>query len=203
MEFKNNSPAAIVMSEESKKKFMESWKETKVDIEDDNARRSKILEAVKPLVGTADPKTVVVDIPEVKKIIGDAKVCWGCTSTTCLLRQNLSLRLTKKRLVNKLCMTRRLLIGDKVLVTSLETKVEKDKQTAAYEKKKDKGVKKKKDKVNNFSAAVKKKPSAKEENPAEPIEQVNLTGIPNEQLFGPAFLYTKQENFVEKKTTSE
>ena len=88
--------------------------------------RNKILEVVKPLISTTNSKTVLIDIPEVKKVIGDAKVCWGCTSTTCLIRQNLSLRLTRKRFVNKLCMTRKLLIGDKVLITSLETKVEKD-----------------------------------------------------------------------------
>ena len=108
-----------VIFEETKKKFTEKWKETNVDIEEDNARRSKILEVVKPLIGT-DPKKTVVEIPEVQKIIGDAKVCWGCASSTCLIRQILSGRLAKI----------------KILITLLETKVEKNKQVAAYKPKK-------------------------------------------------------------------
>ena len=46
------------------------------------------------------------------------------------------------------------------------------------------------------------KPSIKEENPPEPIKRVILTGLSDDELFGPAFLYEKQENFVEKKTKS-
>ena len=88
-------------------------------------------------MGTADPKTVVVDIPDVKKIIGDVKVCWGCTSATCLLRQNLSFRLTKKKMINKFCMTRKLTMGDKKLLTTLGTKVEKNSYQPAWEPKKD------------------------------------------------------------------
>ena len=41
-----------------------------------------------------------------------------------------------------------------------------------------------------------------EETPPEPIARVNLTGLPDSQIFSPSFLYTKQENFVEKKTAS-
>lgn len=71
--FKNNSAAANVVSEETEKKFMEKWKETKLDIAADDARRSKLLEIVKPLIGT-DPTKVVIEIPEVKSAIGDARV---------------------------------------------------------------------------------------------------------------------------------
>ena len=128
---------------------------------------------MKPLIST-DPKKTVVEIPEVLKIIGDAKVCWGCASSTCLKRQILSRRLAKKKFVNKFCMTRKLLLGDKILLTSLETKVEKNKQSVAFNPSKKKGAQKKtKEKLNNFSAAIVKKPSTEEERPKEPIKRVN------------------------------
>ena len=38
----NNSAAVNIVSEEAKKKFIENWKNTKVDIAADIARRSKI-----------------------------------------------------------------------------------------------------------------------------------------------------------------
>ena len=96
-------------------------------------------------------------------------------------------------------MTRKLLLGDKILLTSLETKVEKNKQAMAYDPSKKKGAQKKtKEKLNNFSAAIVKKPSTEKET----IKWVNLIGIPDEKLFGPAFLYEKEEICAEKKVIS-
>ena len=46
-EFKNNSIATNVVSEESKKKFKEAWEKTVMDIEADNIRKNKIMETVK------------------------------------------------------------------------------------------------------------------------------------------------------------
>ena len=97
-------------------------------------------------------------------------------------------------------MTRKLLLGDKILITSLETKVEKNKQSVAFDPSKKKGAQKKtKEKLNNFSAAIVKKPSTEEEMPTEPLKRVNLTGIPDDKIFGPAFLYAKKESCTEKK----
>ena len=95
-----------VVSEETKKKFLEKWKATTVDTVADNGRRGKIFEVVKPLIGS-DSNKVVADIEEVKAIIGDTKVCWGCLSSTCLIRQNLSGRMTGKKLVNRHCAIRK------------------------------------------------------------------------------------------------
>ena len=47
-----NTTTIAAISEEAKKKFIESWKNTTVDIEADNTRRLKIEEVMKPLVGT-------------------------------------------------------------------------------------------------------------------------------------------------------
>ena len=78
-----------------------------------------------------------------------------------------------------------------MLLTTLGTKVEKNSQQPGYEgKQKGKKEKKKKEKVQeNFSAAVVQKPSIMEEIPPEPIKRVNLTGLSDDQLFGPTFLY--------------
>ena len=60
---------------------------------------------LKQLIGI-EPTKVVMEIPEVKTAIGDAKVCWGCLSSTCLTRQNVSKKAMGKKFVNKHCMTR-------------------------------------------------------------------------------------------------
>ena len=112
----------------------------------------------------------MVDILEVQKIIGNAKVCWGCLSSTCLTRQLISGRMTKNKLLNRYCATRKVLLGDKILLTSLQSKVGKDNQVAAYDPKKKKGEKKKfKGKLNHFSVAIVKKPTTEKEVPTEII----------------------------------
>mgnify|MGYP003327475674 CR=1 FL=1 len=145
---------------------------------------------------------VVVEIPEVKTVISDVRVCWGCLSSTCLLRQKISAKVTGKKLVNRHCMTRRTVLGDKNLMTSLQAQVGKDNHVAAYEKKK--GDKKKfKGKLNHFSAAVIKKiDTNKQIIPEEKLKRVNLTGIPDEELYGPDFLYEETEICTEKKIIS-
>ena len=81
----NNSAAVNIVSEEAKKKFIESWKNTTVDIEADNIRRLKIEEVVKPMIGS-NKSQVVIDIQEVKNILGNRSVCWGYLSEVCLIR---------------------------------------------------------------------------------------------------------------------
>ena len=114
------------MTEESKKKFLEKWKEIKIDTATDNARRDKILEVVEPLVGSV-PKKVIVNIPEVKTIVGESKICQGCLSSTCLIRRIIAREITGKSLVNRHCRLRKVLLGDTHLLTLLQSKVEKDK----------------------------------------------------------------------------
>ena len=102
----NITAAVKVVSEEARKKFFEKWKNTTVDVEADNTRRSKIEAVVKPLIGT-DNEKAVIDIPEVKTILEGIKVCCGCLSNIYLIRQRMSGKLTGKKLVNKFCMTRK------------------------------------------------------------------------------------------------
>ena len=74
--FKNNSAEVNIVTEDAKKKFLAQWKETNVDVAADDVRRGKILEVVKPMIGS-DPTKIVIDIPEIKALIGDKKVCWA------------------------------------------------------------------------------------------------------------------------------
>ena len=106
-----------------------------MNIKADNDRRSKIKTIVEPLIGT-EPNKAVMEIPEVITAIGDAKVCWGCLSSTCLIRQSVSKKAMGKRFVNKHCMSRKTVMGDKNLMTSLQTLVGKDQQSSAFEHKK-------------------------------------------------------------------
>ena len=57
-------------------------------------------------------------------------------------------------------------------------------------------------KLNNNSAAVIKKLNTDKGIPVEPIKRVNLNGIPNDELFGPAFLYEETEFYTGKKVIS-
>merc|ERR1712074_517256 len=68
----------------------------------------------------------VIDVPEVRTLIGKTTVCWGCLSSTCRTRQLLSQRILEKKLVNKFCPVKKVLLGDKNLSRSLKGKVEKD-----------------------------------------------------------------------------
>ena len=70
-----------------------------VDCEKNNARKKKIEEVVKPMVGKSDGKIAIIDIPEVKDVIGTAYVCWGCLSEVCMQRQKISFKISGKKLV--------------------------------------------------------------------------------------------------------
>ena len=50
-----------------KKKFMDAWKNTTVDVDSDNARRLKIEEVLKPMIGGSDKSKVVIE--SAKRII--------------------------------------------------------------------------------------------------------------------------------------
>ena len=78
--FRNNTTS--VVTDEAKKKFKEQWARTAVDLAEDNTRRENILKIVEPLIAK-EPTKAVVDVPEVKALIGTATVCWGCLSATC------------------------------------------------------------------------------------------------------------------------
>ena len=105
------------------------------------------------MVGQSDGKQAIIDIPVVKDIVGTAYFCWGCLSEICMQRQKLSFKISGKRLVNKFCVTRKLLLGDLNMLRSLQTQSSKDKQSPAREKKDGK-----KKKVNTNSASIIKKP---------------------------------------------
>ena len=110
--------------------------------------------------------------------------------------------MTGKKLVNCHCTTRKTVLGDKFLTISLQTKVGKDNQVVAYDPKKKVDKRKPKVKLNNNSAAVIKKPNTDKGIPVEPIKRVNLTGFPDDELFGPAFLYEETEFYTGKKVIS-
>ena len=114
-----------MVTDEAKKKFREQWGKTKVDTIEDDTRREKILKIVEPLM-SSDPTKAVIDVQEVKNLIGEARICWGCLSQVCRTRQVLSQKLLGKKLVNKYCPVRRVLIGDRNLSRSLKGKVGKD-----------------------------------------------------------------------------
>ena len=111
--------------------------------------------------------------------------------------------MTGKKLVNRHCTTRRTVLGDKYLLISLQTKVGKDNHVAAFDLSKKKDDKKKfKGKLNQFSAAIINKPSTDKAVPVETIKRVDLTGIPDDELYGSAFLYEETEFCTEKKIIS-
>ena len=89
------------ISNDLQKKFDKEWSKVKVEFKKDNARKRIIETAVKPQIGKQDVKTIVADMPEVKEIVKDVHVCWGCLSEACLKRQKLSFKLLKdKKLPN-------------------------------------------------------------------------------------------------------
>ena len=119
--FRNNSAEFNAAIEEARKLFKEHWSKITVDTEADDARRAKILEIVKPMVNS-DPTKAVIDVAEVKTLVGEAKICWSCLSQTCLSRQIISRKYLKgKKLVNRFCTLRRMTLGDKSLEKSLNT----------------------------------------------------------------------------------
>merc|ERR1712030_154589 len=97
-------------------------KQPKITLEE---KRENILKIVEPLI-TKEPTKAVVDVPEVRTLIGKTTICWGCLSLTCRTRQLLSQRLMDKKLVNKFCPVRKDLLGDRNLSRNLKGKVEKD-----------------------------------------------------------------------------
>ena len=73
-----------------------------------------------------EPTKAVMDIPEVKALVGEARICWGCLSLICRDRQMLSKRLLGKKVVNRFCPVQRVTLGDKNLVRNLKGKVSKN-----------------------------------------------------------------------------
>ena len=117
-----------------------------------------------------------------------------------MTRQNISRKIIGKKLVNRYFPSRRVLLGDKYLVISLQTKVRKDNYVTAFEPKFPKkrfDKKKQKGQLSFNSATVVKKPITQA--PVEQIKRVILTGLSDDDLFGPAFLYEETEFFTEKK----
>merc|ERR1712074_290266 len=91
--FRNNTTSVI--TDKANKKFKEQWTKTAVDLAEDDTRRENILKIVEPLIAK-EPTKAVVDVQEVKALIGTATVCWGCLSSTCRTRQLLSQRLVNR-----------------------------------------------------------------------------------------------------------
>ena len=203
--FRNNTTSVI--TDEARKKFREQWDKIIINTEEDDIRRGKILKIVEPLM-TSDPRKPVIDVPEVKNLVGETRICWGCLSQTCRARQSLSQKLVGKKLVNKFCPLKRVLIGDKNLSRSLKGKVGKNNYVVANE---ESGPRKPFNKFNKFNkgqgnqkpvwtTSLVQRPT--DPVPAQEIVRANFTGLTDEDLFGPAFLYEEPEMFVEKKVLS-
>lgn len=79
----------------------------------DDIRRGNILKIVEPLM-TTEPTKAVMDVQEVKTLVGEVRICWSCLSQTCRTRQLLSQRVLGKKLVNKYCPVKKVLLGDKI-----------------------------------------------------------------------------------------
>lgn len=89
-----------------------------------------------------------------------------------------------------------MVLGDKNLLLSLHTPCSKDKQAVAQAKKDGK-----KKKFNNSATIVKKPESYVQPAQEERREPTNLTGIPNDELFGPSWINNfNAQNVTEKKT---
>merc|ERR1712173_3664 len=95
--YRNNTTG--ILTEEAKKEFFDLWKNQIVNEKEDNDRKEEILKVVEPMI-VKDSTQIVVDIPEVKKVIGNAKVCWSCFSALCSSRRMLAMSTLKKKLPN-------------------------------------------------------------------------------------------------------
>ena len=78
--------------------------------------RKKVGETLTPLVSTLDGKMPIIDVSAVKEIIGNAKICSGCLSEICRMKQRVAMKTVQKKLVNKGCQKGRLLVGNKDLI---------------------------------------------------------------------------------------
>jgi hypothetical protein len=107
--YRNNTTSVI--TEESRKEFYDLWKQQVVNEIEDNARKEEILKVVEPMI-VKDSQQVVIEIPEVQKIIGKARVCWSCFSEICSTRRMLAMSHLKKKAVNKGCPNRKMTLGD-------------------------------------------------------------------------------------------
>ena len=107
--FNNNTTG--VLTSEARNKFMEVWGKMEIKEEEDNNMRKEILEAIEPKIGS-DPSKPVIEMEEVKKIVGVKRVCWGCISKICWDRQRMSVKVINKKLINRHCPIRKLLLGD-------------------------------------------------------------------------------------------
>ena len=141
---------------------------------------------------TTDPTKAVVDVQEVKTLIGETRICWGCLSLTCRTRQLLSQKILGKKLVNKYCPVKKVLLGDRNLTRSLKGKVEKDNYVyvnhdPTMRKPFNKFQKGKKSEWQNWTASIVPRPA--DPTPTEKIVRANFTGLTDDDLFGPAFLY--------------
>ena len=202
--FRNNTTS--VVTDEAKKKFKEQWDNTKVNEEEDNTRRENILKIVEPMI-PKEPMKAVMDIPEVITLVGEARICWGCLSLICRIRQMLSQRILGKKLVNRFCPVQKVLLGDRNLVRNLKGKVGKNNfVTTQFDpatkktfvpNKFQRGPRPNRPTFSHNTASIIPKEASPE--PAEKIVRANFTGLTDDDLFGPAFLYEEPELFVEKK----
>merc|ERR1712030_152587 len=108
----------------------------------------------------------------------------------------LSQRLMEKKLVNKFCPVRRVLLGDRNLSRSLKGKVEKDNYVyvnhdPTRRKPFNKFQKGQKTERQTWTTSIVPKPV--ETTPREKIVRANFTGLTDDDLFGPAFLYEEPE----------
>ena len=76
--FRNNTTS--VVTDEEKKKFKELWSKTTVNTTEDDTRRGNILKIVEPLLAS-EPNKAVMDVQEVKTLVGEAKILPSKEST--------------------------------------------------------------------------------------------------------------------------
>ena len=198
--FSNNS--AGILSSENRNKFMELWSKVEVKEEEDNKRRKEILEAIESkITALENSKTPVFEIKEVKKIAGNTRLCWGCLSHICWSRTRMSLKTIGKKLTNRHCPVKKILLGDPNLTRLLRGRVGKNNFVSVDDINKSEGASGpgkqfKKKQVSSMSVV---KPVDPEPQIKKEVKRVNLTGVPDDELFAPAWLCKDQEIFVEKR----
>merc|ERR1712105_3042 len=196
-----------VVTDEIKNKFHEAWRDTKVNEIEDFTMKEEILKVVENMT-TEDPKKPVIEIPEVQKVLGTTKVCWGCFSGICRTRQYIGQPILHKKAINRFCPNKKTLLGDKDLKRILKTKGWKNGYVLVENPKGsfpnfNKGQRPQRrpnqgrPAFNNNSASVIQKIADPE--PSETIVRANFTGLSDDEAFGPAFLYEQPELFVEKR----